>query len=87
MLTHLAIFIARNAFRDYKTMEELLDIEPPEEEEMFHFQWNPCVLDLPLYQKDNGQIDPARVFSRRLRNLGLRADLQQFMTLERRDCI
>lgn len=53
-------------------MEELLDIEPPEEEEMCHLQWDPRVLDLP-YQKDNGQTDSARVFSRRLRNLGLRA--------------
>jgi hypothetical protein len=38
ILTHLAIVIARNAFRDYKTMEELLDIELPEEEEMCHLQ-------------------------------------------------
>ena len=54
-------------------MEELLDIEPPEEEEMCHLQWDPRVLDLPSCQKDNGQIDSARVFSRRLRNLGLHA--------------
>lgn len=48
IITHLAIFIAKNAFRDYKTMEELLDIEPPEEEDMFHLQWDPRVLDWPL---------------------------------------
>ena len=34
---------------------------------------DPRVLDLPLYQKDNGEIDSARVFSGRLRDLGLRA--------------
>lgn len=28
----LARAIADNAFRDYSTMEELLDIEPPEDE-------------------------------------------------------
>ena len=49
MLTHLAIFIAKDVFRDYRTMEELLSIKPPEEEEMFHLQWDPRVLDLPLY--------------------------------------
>ena len=54
-------------------MKELLDIEPLEEEEMCHLQWDPRVLDLPSCQKDNGQIDSARVFSRRLRNLGLHA--------------
>jgi hypothetical protein len=54
-------------------MEELLDIEPPEEEEMFHLQWDPCVLDWPLYQRDNGEIESAQVFNRRLRDLGLRA--------------
>lgn len=54
-------------------MEELLDIEPPEEEDMFHLQWDPRVLDWPLYQRDNGEIESAQVFSRRLRDLGLRA--------------
>jgi hypothetical protein len=36
LLTHLSIFIAKDVFRDYRTMEELLSIEPPEEEEMLH---------------------------------------------------
>ncbi|KAG8874535.1 hypothetical protein FRB98_008358, partial [Tulasnella sp. 332] len=35
ILTHLAMFIAKGAFRDYKTMEELLALEPPDEEEMY----------------------------------------------------
>ena len=73
ILTHLAIFIAKNAFRDYKTIDEILDIEPPEEEEMFPLQWDPHVLDLPLYQRDNGEIESAVIFSRRLRELGFRA--------------
>ena len=62
-------------------MEELLSIEPPEEEEMFHLQWDPRVLDLPLYQKDNGEIDSARVFSGRLRDLGLRAGYNRAPTI------
>jgi hypothetical protein len=67
------MFIVKNAFRDYKTKDELLDIKPPEEEKMFHLQWDPCMLDLPLYQRDNGEIDSARVFSGRLRDLSFRA--------------
>jgi hypothetical protein len=67
------MFIAKNAFRDYKTVDELLALEPPEEEEMFPLEWNPCVLNLPLYQRDNGEIDSARVFSGRHRDLGFRA--------------
>jgi hypothetical protein len=39
------------------------------------------VLDLPSYQKDNGQIDSARVFSRRLRNLGLGAGYSRLPTI------
>ena len=47
-------------------MDDLLDIEPPEEE-MFRFEWDPRVLDTSLYQRDDGAIDSARVF------LGFRA--------------
>jgi hypothetical protein len=50
-LTYLAMFTRKGAFRDYKTVDELLDIEPPEEE-MFWLEWNPRVLDDPLYQRE-----------------------------------
>jgi hypothetical protein len=40
----------------YKSLDELLAIEPPEDEEMFPLEWDPHVLDLPLYQKDNGDL-------------------------------
>jgi len=51
ILTHLATFTGKGAFRDYKTVDELLDIEPPEEE-MLWLEWNPRVLDDPLYQRE-----------------------------------
>ena len=44
ILTNLAIFIAKGAFRDYKTTDELLDIEPPGDEEMYQLHWDPRVL-------------------------------------------
>jgi hypothetical protein len=31
----------------YKSLDELLAIEPPEGEEMFPLEWDPHVLDLP----------------------------------------
>jgi hypothetical protein len=43
------MFIAKNTFRDYKTVDELLALEPPEEEEIFPLEWDPCVLNLPLH--------------------------------------
>lgn len=43
-------------------MDDLLDIEPPEEE-MFRLEWDPRIIDTPLYQRDDGVIDSARVFS------------------------
>jgi hypothetical protein len=58
ILTHLAIFIAKNAFRDYKNIDERLNIEPSEEE-MFQLELDPHVLDLPLYQKNNGEVELA----------------------------
>ena len=66
------MFVGKRAFRDYKTMDELLDMEPLEEE-IFRLEWYSRVLDTPLYQRDNGVIDSARVFSQRNRDLGFRA--------------
>ena len=54
-------------------MDELLALEPPEEEEIFPLEWDLYVLNLPLYQRDNSKIDSARVFSGRHRDLGFRA--------------
>jgi hypothetical protein len=47
MLTHIAIFLAKNAFRDYKTIDELFEIEPLDKE-MYALEWDPQVLDWPL---------------------------------------
>ena len=48
ILTHLVMFTGKGAFRDYKTVDKLLDIEPPKEE-MFRLEWDPYLLDTPLY--------------------------------------
>jgi hypothetical protein len=48
ILTHLAMFVGKRAFRDYDTMDEHLDIELLEEE-MFRLEWDLRMLDTPLY--------------------------------------
>lgn len=69
----LARAIADHAFRDYSTMEELLEIEPPEEE-MYHLQQNESVFGKPFFHViSNGEMEKADTFSRRLRELGIRA--------------
>jgi hypothetical protein len=43
-------------------MDELLESGPPEEEEMIQLRWEPHMLDLPIYQRSNGQVESARTF-------------------------
>ena len=72
VLTILARAIADDAFKDYRTAEELLDIDPPNGE-MHHLHLNESILDRPFFQvASTGEIEKADTFSRRLRELGLR---------------
>ena len=69
----LARAIANHAFRDYSSMDELLEIEPPEDE-MYHLRQHESVLDKPfVHVISNGEMEKADIFSRRLRELGIRA--------------
>ncbi|KAJ4469605.1 hypothetical protein J3R30DRAFT_3303908 [Lentinula aciculospora] len=72
ILTHLAIFIARKAFHDFKTIDKLLALKPSNDEEMFLLAWDPDLLDKPIYQRDR-KIDSASTLTTRLRALGKRA--------------
>ena len=53
-------------------MDELLAIEPPEEER-YRLGWDPRVLDLPLFHKNNRNMTTAHATSKYLRELGVRA--------------
>jgi hypothetical protein len=48
MLVKLAICLANNAFRDYKTIDKVLILEPLDGE-MYQLKWEPSVLDTPFY--------------------------------------
>lgn len=73
ILTYLAIFVSKGAFRMYKTMEVLLDLEPSLDDEMYQLEWDPSILDVPFFQRSTGEVDTAGVYSRRLRDLGVRS--------------
>ncbi len=73
VLTMLARAIADNIFRDYSTIEELLDIKPPEDK-IYHLRQSDGVLDKPFFHViSTGEIKKADIFSRRLRELGVHA--------------
>ncbi|MCJ1484938.1 hypothetical protein MMC06_005111, partial [Schaereria dolodes] len=69
----LARAIADHAFQDYSIMEELLEIEPPKDE-MYHLRQNKSVLGKPFFHMiSTSEMEKADTFSRRLRELGIRA--------------
>jgi hypothetical protein len=73
ILTNLAIFVAKGAFRDSETIEQLLALKPSNEEETFLLRREPHMLDLPIYQRKDGKFESASTFSTRLRDLARRA--------------
>jgi hypothetical protein len=77
MLPILAIAIADRAFRDYDTIEDLLALEP-EDDEMLHLQWKESILNQPFFKtmslrRGEGKIEKAGTLSKRLHDLGVRA--------------
>ncbi|EXK83429.1 hypothetical protein FOQG_12291 [Fusarium oxysporum f. sp. raphani 54005] len=73
MLPFLARILAYGAFRDYRTIDDLLSITPPEGE-MWVIQWKDHLLETPFFRSQSGKdIETAGAFSHRLRSLGLRA--------------
>lgn len=69
------MFIAKAAFRDLKTMEHLLDLEPPNEE-MLLLRRELYMLDLSTFSRKR-KVESASTFNNRLRlhNLARRAGL------------
>ncbi|KAK0735962.1 hypothetical protein B0T21DRAFT_288972, partial [Apiosordaria backusii] len=77
MLPILAIFISRKAFKDYETIEDLLNIQLLKGE-IIHLQWKESVLDLPFFKSMSAKgmpekIEIATTFNKRFRLLGFRA--------------
>ena len=74
MLTILARVIANDAFKDYRTAKELLNIDSLSEE-MHHLRLNEDILDRSFFQVTFiEEIEKINTFSRRLRELNLRTE-------------
>lgn len=77
----LARSVADNAFRDYSTIEELLDIKAPEIE-IYYLRQSNNILDKPFFHLiSTGEMEKADTLGRRLRELGVRAGYPRTPTI------
>jgi hypothetical protein len=77
MLFILAILVAKGAFKDYKTIEELFNLVLPNKE-IYYLQWNRDVLNLPFFKSMSkraslSKIENATAFSSCFYSLNFRA--------------
>ncbi|KAH0542349.1 hypothetical protein FGG08_003287 [Glutinoglossum americanum] len=82
----LAIALADNAFRDYSTLEEILAIEPPADEDLYHIEWKDDILDMPFFRTatfegPTNKIQKSNSFSHQLVALGRRAGYEENITV------
>jgi hypothetical protein len=66
LLTRVAILLAKGAFRDFQTVDELFDVVPPKEG-IVRIHWHPD------FERGDGHIWSARTYCTRLRDAGIRA--------------
>ena len=72
VLTLLAKAVADGAFQDYGSVEELLELEP-HDEEMHRLSSKDDVLNKPFFGITAGRMQKANTFGKHLRDLGFRA--------------
>ncbi|KAJ4507506.1 hypothetical protein HRR83_004084 [Exophiala dermatitidis] len=74
ILPKLAMCLARGAFRDYKTIDDVFNIPAPPEKEVYQLFWEPSICNSPFYEGATTEIEKANSYSTRLNDLGRRAD-------------
>lgn len=62
-------------------MEELLEIPPPPEKEMYQLHWDPWALDKPFYDSQVSGIEKANLFAMRLSALCRRSGCPRSPTI------
>src|SRR5947209_5350165 len=64
-----------HAFRDYETIESLLQVAPPKDTKSFHIVWREDLLEKPFFSSASrdGSIETASAFHSRLIDAGVRA--------------
>ncbi|KAI0927770.1 hypothetical protein AcW2_003973 [Taiwanofungus camphoratus] len=72
MLTRVAILLVKGAFRDFKTVDELLKVEPLKEG-IVHIKWHPDFHNRSVYEQDDSHIWSARTYCSCLSAAGIQA--------------
>jgi hypothetical protein len=69
------------AFRDHKTIEDLLAVEPQKHTRAYHIQWRDDILEAPFFESQSttrvGRIETSGAFSRRNGDLGVRVGMPE----------
>lgn len=73
MLFFVAKFIALGAFGEYKTIDDILAISPPQRSKLKVLKWSKSLTSRPVFATRNGKIRSSSAFSNQLRELGHRA--------------
>jgi hypothetical protein len=75
LLFTLAKLLSRNAFRDFSTIESLLEFVPPKDTRSYPIAWRDDLLEQPFFlgAGRNGSIETASAFHRRQKDAGIRA--------------
>ena len=74
LLPHLAFLIATKAFRDYDTLEQLLDAKPRRGQNITQLEWSDGHLVKPFYPSTSGTgVGKANAFGARFKAAGVRA--------------
>ncbi|KAK0723569.1 hypothetical protein B0T26DRAFT_642853 [Lasiosphaeria miniovina] len=80
MLFLLAICLAAGAFKNYKTLKEVLDVRPPANQRYWVLEWSSHVLDLPVFPEVSvdgatNKIQTGNSFNTQLKALSIRAGI------------
>ncbi|KAK4032828.1 hypothetical protein C8A01DRAFT_50461 [Parachaetomium inaequale] len=82
----LAIFLARGAFKNYCTLEQVLNVKPPANRRSWVLEWADHVLDQPVFPEVSAdgpteKIQRATSFSKQVKALSLRAGMEHGVTI------
>ncbi len=78
--------LADGAFKDYSTLEEILELEPPADQNIWHVEWKDSVLDTPVFRKvsldgPTDEIQTSSSYDQQLSAVGHRAGYKVNITV------
>ncbi|KAK3939345.1 hypothetical protein QBC46DRAFT_364849 [Diplogelasinospora grovesii] len=86
VLFMLAVFLAAGAFKKYRTVEQVLAVEPPTDQSYWVLEWADRVLDLPVFPEISAdgptqKIQTGPAFSTQVKGLSQRAGMESPVTI------